>query len=151
VHSYRRPLTDQKHKRRGRTTFLGQVVQGLVLIVILLWVLAYFGVSLPSLLTTSGSDGVHVSVSNRLPAQDSPVTVSARLAVDGQPIANVPMTATWHYKTSTPSCSGMTDANGVASCTRYIGGASFLRRVLINVSFIWNGHLYTGETSFWPR
>jgi hypothetical protein len=137
--------------QRGRPTNPGQVVQGLFVIVILLLGLGYFGMSLPSLLTSAGSDEVHASVSSRFPAQDSPETVSARLVVDGQPIANVPMTAIWHYKTSTPSCVGMTNANGVASCTRYIGGATRGRRVKISVRFSWNGQTYTGETSFWPR
>jgi hypothetical protein len=117
----------------------------------LLLVLAGCNVSIPSRTTSAAHAEVRASVSNSAPLQDSPVTVSAQLTSHGQPVVNVPMTATWHYKTSTPSCIGTTGANGVASCTRYIGGASHGYRVKISIRFAWNNQAYTGEASFTPR
>ena len=94
---------------------------------------------------------VTASVSNATPAQNSPVTVSAQLVVNGQPIANAPMTTTWHYKTSTPTCTGTTGSNGIASCSRYIGGATKGYTVQVTVTLTWNGQTYTGQTGFKPQ
>lgn len=149
--------------RRCRQHFIGtcygwvgravpaQVVGKSLIALCLLLVLAGCDVSIPARTTSAADAEVRAAVSNPTPLQNSPVTVSAQLTSHGQPVANVPMTATWHYKTSTPSCSGMTGANGVASCTRYIGGASHGYRVKISIRFAWNNQTYKGEASFTPR
>ena len=94
---------------------------------------------------------VTASVSNATPAQNSSVTVSAKLVDNGQPIANAPMTTTWHYKTSTPTCTGTTGSDGIASCRRYIGGATKGYTVLVTVTLTWNGQTYMGQTAFKPQ
>jgi hypothetical protein len=100
---------------------------------------------------TTGDVVVTASVSDSQPEKRSKVTVSARLTSGGQPVADVPMQVTWHYKTTSPSCTGTTDAAGNASCTRNIGGATTGYPVRLTVAFTWNGQTYTGETSFTPR
>ena len=94
---------------------------------------------------------VSASVSNASPTKNSSVTVSGTLTNDGQGVSGVPMTATWHYKTTNSSCTGTTGSNGVASCSRTIGNASSGYTVVIDVSFNWNGQIYTAETSFTPQ
>ena len=79
------------------------------------------------------------------------MTVTATIISNGQPVAGAPMTASWFYKTTTSTCSGQTDASGVASCTRYIAGATKGYQVRINVSIVWNGQAYTASTSFTPK
>ena len=94
---------------------------------------------------------VTASVSNDSPAQLTKVTVSARIANNGQPVVGAPMTASWFYKTTTSTCSGKTDSSGVASCTRNIGHATLGLPVRINVAITWNGQTYTASTSFTPK
>ena len=62
------------------------------------------------------------TVSNAIPRQNSTVTVSGTLKSAGTPVAGVPMTATWRYKTTTSTCTGVTNAAGTASCTLSGGG-----------------------------
>ena len=51
---------------------------------------------------------VSASVSNASPAQYSNVTVYGTFKNNGQPVSGVQMDTTWHYKTTTSSCSGTT-------------------------------------------
>ncbi|MGA7671916.1 MAG: hypothetical protein WBW04_15920 [Nitrolancea sp.] len=94
---------------------------------------------------------MNASVSNASPHQKTEVTVTASITNNGQPVAGAPMIASWFYKTTTSSCAGQTDANGVASCTRYIAGATKGYLVRINVAITWNGQTYTATTSFTPK
>ncbi len=86
-------------------------------------------------------------VSNAAPEQYSSVTVYGRLYSGGSPQSGRAMTATWHYKTTTPTCTGETAANGTASCSRSIGRATVATRVDVNVSI--SG--YSATTWFIPR
>ena len=61
--------------------------------------------------------------------------------------ANQPMTATWHYRTTTPSCGGTMDPGGVGSCSRYISSATIGYQVNIDLSI--NGYEVT--TWFTPQ
>ncbi len=79
------------------------------------------------------------------------MTVTATMTNNGQPVSGAPMTATWFYKTTSPSCTGKTNSAGVASCTRYIAGATKGYQVRINVAISWNGQTYTASTSFTPK
>jgi hypothetical protein len=103
------------------------------------------------LLVPAANVVVIASASNDKPAQHSDVTITARLMNDGQPVADAPMTATWHYKTTAPTCTGQTGSDGVASCGRNIGGATRGYPVKITVVFNWNGEQYTAQTSFTPQ
>jgi hypothetical protein len=86
------------------------------------------------------------SVSNGTPAQNSNVTVYGRLLIDGVGQPGQVMNTTWHYKTTTFTCSGTTGANGLAQCTRSIGRASLGFQVNIDVQI--GG--YTATTWFTP-
>jgi hypothetical protein len=103
------------------------------------------------LLVPAANVVVTASVSNDKPAQHSAVTVSAQLMNNGQPVADAPMTATWHYKSTAPTCTGQTGSDGVASCSRNIGGATKGYLVKITVVFNWNGEQHTAQTSFTPQ
>ena len=93
------------------------------------------------------------TVSNASPRQNSSVTVSGTLKSAGNPVAGVPMTATWHYKTTTSFCAGVTNAAGVASCTRRISRATKGYPVRVTLVFGPTGRtaLGTVTTSFTPR
>ena len=73
------------------------------------------------------------SVSNATPARYSTVTVYGRYLVHAEGQAGHPMTATWHYRTTSPTCEGVTDDNGMAQCSRSIGGATIGYQVNIDI------------------
>lgn len=98
--------------------------------------------------TASGTTELCAWVSEGTPAQNSDVTVYGRLYSNGSPVAGQPMTTTWNYRTTAPSCdTGATGGDGIASCTRDIGRASIGFRVDINVTL---GGL-TATTFFTPQ
>ena len=96
---------------------------------------------------TSGTARICASVSNSTPLQYSYVTVYGRLTVNGVRKNGKTMITTWHYKTSTPQCQGITASNGLANCKRYISGATKGYRVNIVVKI--NG--YSVTTWFTPH
>lgn len=77
-------------------------------------------------------------------AQNSTETVYGRLVINGIAQAGRTMSTTWHYKTTTSSCSGTTWSDGVASCSRNIGRATLGYQV--NVDVVIDG--YTATTWF---
>jgi len=93
------------------------------------------------------------TVSNASPPQNSSVTVSGTLQSAGKPVAGIPMTATWHYKTTTSFCSRVTNAAGVASCMRRISRATKGYPVRVTLVFAPAGRMALGTvtTSFTPR
>jgi hypothetical protein len=95
-----------------------------------------------------GPTTVRAYVSNPNPVQNSNVTVYGQLVVNGLGANGAVMDTSWHYKTTTSSCSGTAGPDGVASCTRNIGGASHGYTVVISVVFTYNGQTYTTSTSF---
>jgi hypothetical protein len=88
------------------------------------------------------------SISNAYPAQYSTVTAYGRILVNGHGKAGVPMTATWHYKTTTSFCTGVSDGTGLASCSRRISRATAGFFVSVVVTFRYAGApaAYTGFT-----
>jgi beta-lactamase superfamily II metal-dependent hydrolase len=98
--------------------------------------------------TQSGGAQMCAAVSASTPAQNSSVTVYGRLRINDVDQAGLPMSSTWKYKSTTSTCnSGVTDAGGVAACTRQIGSATLGYTVNISVSI--GG--YTASTSFTPQ
>ena len=87
------------------------------------------------------------SVSNATPAQNSTVTVYGRLLIHEAGQAGLPMNTAWKFKSTTSTCSGTTGGDGLASCSRQIGGATLGYTVNITVSV--SG--YTVATSFTPQ
>ncbi len=95
---------------------------------------------------------VTASVSNASPTQNTRVTVTARLANNGQGVAGATLNTTWHYKTTTPGCTGgPSGGDGTVSCTRDISTASKGYTVVIDVVVSYQGRTYTTTTSFTPR
>ncbi|HEX5502062.1 MAG TPA: hypothetical protein VFW96_05535 [Thermomicrobiales bacterium] len=95
---------------------------------------------------------VAVSVSNAHPVQNSSVTVTATLTKDGRGVSGATMTTTWHYKTTTNSCSGgPSGADGVISCALPIGQATSGYAVEIDILVTYQGQTFTATTSFTPR
>lgn len=83
---------------------------------------------------TTGSTELCAWVSKGSPPQNSTVTVFGRLRMGGVPVAGQPMSTTWSYKSTTVGCSGVTNSEGVASCSRDIGRATKGYRVNIQVA-----------------
>lgn len=106
-------------------------------------------VCLPAI-TTSASL-VQACVSNSTPAAGANVTVYGRLIVNGQPAGGAQMNTSWHYKTTTSSCSSTAGSDGIASCTRDTGRPTKGYTVTISVYFTYNGQNYSGSTSFTPQ
>lgn len=95
-----------------------------------------------------GEVEICASVSNANPPRYSNVTVYGRLVINGEPQAGNVMLSTWRYKTTASYCdTGITGPGGLASCERYIGGASAGYPVDIDV--IIDG--YSVKTGFTPR
>ena len=67
--------------------------------------------------------------------------------------AGLTMRTQWMYATVTRSCDvdPVTDAAGLAFCTRGIGGATVGRQVNIDVSMLYQGNNYTATTWFVPQ
>ena len=72
-------------------------------------------------------------VSNGTPPRFSTVTVYGRLLTNGVGQSGLVMETTWHYRTTTSYCDGLTAADGIADCSRSIGGASADYQVNIDV------------------
>jgi hypothetical protein len=99
-----------------------------------------------------GQYAASATVDNPNPAQNTNVTVTGTLTRGGQGVPGATMNTTWHYKTVTRDCNGQTNANGVASCTRYISGAAKGFTVYIDVVFtIPGGGTVSAQTSFTPQ
>jgi len=81
-----------------------------------------------------GADQLCGWVSNGTPEQNSTVIVYGRYLVNGIGQGGLSMTTVWHYKSTTPSCSGNTQATGIASCARDIGRATLDYRVYVDVA-----------------
>lgn len=96
----------------------------------------------------NGNAQMCASVSAPTPAQYTSVTVYGRLLVNGVGQAGLPMSSAWKYKSTPPACnSGVSGADGVASCSRQIGAATLGYTVNITASI--GG--YTASTSFTPQ
>jgi len=78
------------------------------------------------------------------------VDIRARFTIKGQGVAGVPMLATFSFKTTTGTCSGVTDANGDASCTEDITNATKGYTVHVAIVFTYGGQTYPTSTEFTP-
>jgi len=94
-----------------------------------------------------GNVEICASVANAFPAQRTTQTVYGRLLINGAGQAGQVMNTTWHYKTTDPTCQGVTGSNGVAQCSRDIGRATVGYQVNIDVNI--NG--YQVVTWFTPQ
>jgi len=105
----------------------------------------------PTATLAAGSILVTAWVSDSAPAQYTTVTVYGKITLGLVGIANVPMHTIWQYKTTKPTCDGVSGTDGVASCGRYIGSATKGYRVDITVQFTYDGQQYSAITGFTPQ
>ena len=91
-------------------------------------------------------------VSDSTPAQYSDVSAYAKAKDQlGRGISGVKVVFTWHYKTISHSITRSTNANGLATDTRYISGASLGYRVVITVTGSYKGVPRSASTGFTPN
>jgi DnaJ domain len=99
--------------------------------------------------------GSSVSVSDPTPAQNAPENVTIRLRRDGKPAPNFPVWATVQYRTTQerwPATGSLTtDANGAATITFNIGGATPNYPVAVHVFAQVEDQQLSWSTSFTPR
>lgn len=107
----------------------------------------------PTATATSQPGHIEVTawVSDANPAKHSDVTVYGKITQGGVGISGVPMEATWHYRTTTSYCSGVSNNSGIASCSRNIGNATSGYYVRIDVAMTYGGRTYYASTGFTPR
>jgi len=91
------------------------------------------------------------SVDDEQPSQNQDVTVFGDLICSEGPVTGAPMHTTWKFKTTTSSCDGVTDTDGIASCTHMISDATVGYTVTIDVAMTWQGQTYTDQTGFTPH
>ena len=89
-------------------------------------------------------------VSDPAPQRYSSVTVYGQITEEGVGLSDVPMETVWHYRTTTATCSATTGPDGVAACTRAIGGATLGHYVRIDATFTYEGRTYSATTGFVP-
>jgi len=97
--------------------------------------------------TTNGASQLCAWVSSARPNKSEDITVYGRLIIGGVPQAGQAMQTTWHYKTTTPTCEGVTGPDGLANCTRDISRATSAFQVEVDVMM--GGQSVT--TSFTPN
>jgi len=97
---------------------------------------------------TTNESIVQACVNEPTPKQQAKVTVFARLIIDGKAVPGIAMDTTWSYKFLPSGCKGVSEANGVASCTKDIGNATKDFKVVIEVKFTYQGKTYNGATDF---
>lgn len=90
-------------------------------------------------------------VSNGSPTRRTEVTVFGEFRVNGIGEQGLTMRTRWHYASIISTCEGVTDAAGLAACTRNIGGATVGRQVDIEVSMVYQGSNHTAITFFVPQ
>ena len=96
--------------------------------------------------------GVKASVSDAHPAQYTSVSAHAKCSdASGKGIAGVSVVFTWHYKTTTPSETHVSNASGVATCTRSIARATLGYYVSITIRATYKGITKTASTGFTPQ
>lgn len=100
----------------------------------------------PPVLTT-----VRAAVSNAYPNGGSVTVDVTALDQRGDPIEGASVNTVWHYKTTAPSQSDYTGADGIASITRSIGNATVGYRVVVNCTVTYGGVTKYTSTAFTPQ
>lgn len=95
---------------------------------------------------------VSASVSDPNPCRYTTVTVHVHAAgANGVPVAGASVESSWHYKTTTSHESGATNANGDASLSRGISGATAGYTVRVDVTVTLDGASGASSTEFTPQ
>lgn len=98
----------------------------------------------------STAGGVQATAGTQLPSVriGQPETVFGCLTQDGHGVSNVSMSVRFRFASGEQFCFGITDANGIASCSKSTSFASIGETVVVDVSFIYNAQVYSAQTSF---
>ena len=99
-----------------------------------------------------GTKGVKVKLSEDRPRRGT--VVSARVKVvnsSGKPVKGLPVTFTWKHKTGTYKIKAVTDAKGIARCSRDIGRSARGYRVRVSASMLSGGRTRSHSAYFTPR
>lgn len=91
------------------------------------------------------------SMSNSAPAQNTTISAMVSVTKGGLAAAGAKVTIACHYKSTTSTYGGVTDAAGVATIPFGISRASIGYRVVVDVTVSLNGETTTASTSFTPR
>jgi hypothetical protein len=95
---------------------------------------------------------VRAGVDNPSPTQYATVTASCQVTDQyGLPVSGALVTFTWHYWSSTPQDTAMTDSFGNASHPRWISDAKSGYPVVIDVTVTLGSVTLTKETGFTPQ
>ncbi len=94
---------------------------------------------------------VRTTVSDAYPARGTVVKAETTvLSRDGKPMAELPVTFNWHYRTKTVTVQAKTDTRGIARSSGNIGAATLGRRVPVEASVTGGGTTRTAKSSFIP-
>jgi hypothetical protein len=100
----------------------------------------------------AGTKGMKVKLSEDKPRRDT--VVRARVKVvssSGKPVTGLPVTFTWRHKSGTYKIDAVTDAKGIARCSRNIGRSARGRSVPVTASTVSGGRSRSHTASFTPR
>ncbi len=99
-----------------------------------------------------GTAGVRTTLSTSAPRRGD--TVRARTVfrdVSGRPVAGLPVTFTWYFKSGAVRMKTLTDATGAARVSRAIGQVTRGYRVYVKAEAFSGGHLRSSRASFVPK
>ena len=90
-------------------------------------------------------------VSTPNPAQNTNVTVYAKLVSEGNGVPSATMDTVWHFQSGNEICGGTPDKTGLISCSLNIGYATVGVPVLVEVHLRFNNNTFTVTATFTPR
>jgi LysM repeat protein len=91
-------------------------------------------------------------LSDDQPPQDADIIVFAELLCGAQPAVGAPMQTRWGFESGPANCDdGVTDEDGLASCTLNIGTAAIGYTVNVDVTIAWEEQTYQATVSFTPQ
>ena len=79
------------------------------------------------------------------------VTVTGYFLVDSKPVKGVHMATVWRDGKHTNFCYGVTDAKGVATCTRKAGNVPRGNTLQITATFTYRGKQYSTAMGVYPH
>jgi LysM repeat protein len=95
---------------------------------------------------------INAWLSDDQPPQNADIIVFAELLCGEQPAVGASMQTRWRFESGSTECNdGITDADGLASCTQNIGTATIGYTVNIDVTIAWEEQTYQATVSFTPK
>jgi hypothetical protein len=105
----------------------------------------------PTPVLKSGDAGVMTWIGNTRPKRNTVVKVKSRfVSTSGKPVAGLPVTFSWYFKSGTVRIKAVTDSKGYARCSYNIGKAS-KTRTYVRATTYSGGHKRSRRASFIPQ